>query len=172
MVDIRNVAYHEAGHVVADFHLGLITHFATIKAEGDLLGSVQSPGQNGYVYRTKTDRKTAVRDMIVSVYAGPEAERIFDPGCNPLSWMQDEIDAFAMLGEIPPRGCTYVGDDAYFAKLERLRRDARRLVHTHWADVVTIANALLERETLTGRDIEGLIQRVDTITASGVLYGK
>lgn len=110
-----------------------------------------------YSYSSRTEYRQIVRDLIIDAFAGLEAERIFNPDCDPELAEEDEYNAFDLLKEIPLRGCQGGGDDAYIAKLDRLRREARRLIRQHWGDVVIVADALLDKKTLTYDDVSGLL---------------
>ena len=159
MTSIQSTAYHEAGHVVAKYRLGLHFYEVTICADEDAntLGHVRAPGTLGYSYSSRTEYKQVVTNLIIGAFAGLEAERNFDPDCDPELAEEDEHNAFNLLREIPPRRNGYIGDDAYIAKLDKLRQEARRLIRRHWGDVVIVADALLIQKTLTYDDVSKML---------------
>ncbi len=156
----RNTAIHEAGHVVALYHLGLSMIRATIvpSEEDDYWGLVIHPNYGGYEYRNKRQKAAIIRDLIVVCYAGPEAERLIAPQCDQAGWEHDEDNAWDFLREIPPRNCRHVGDVTFWSALDRLRRRARRLVLEHWSDVKRVAEALEAEKTLTGDQLWALLK--------------
>lgn len=98
-----------------------------------------------------TDMGTAsvFRGRILTVMAGGEAEAEFFGECEGGD-ADDRHQVALMLYEI--------AEEETHDRLEaRLRRMARMLVRRHRADVERVAAALLERETLTGEQIDAML---------------
>ena len=156
-----STAYHEAGHAVAVLVYGLPINTITIRETEDSFGHVLKPSPMMFEVG-KRKRNQIVRQYIVSSYAGYEAERRFDPERADEGLSQDDLNNAWNLPrewELPIRGCSYIGDEAYERYLDRQQRQARALVTKHWRFVEMLAQALLERETLTGEDVEDLFRK-------------
>ncbi len=151
-------AYHEAGHAATHLHFGHDVLQVTIEDDSEAAGHVYTYGLMMYEPR---HRKTLVREHIIVCYAGGEAQRRITPSVEPWHVEDDEAQAFDLLRECPPRGVSYVGDDAYCARLEQLRSEARRLVGRLWPEIERIAAALLERGTLSGAELRQVCELVD-----------
>ena len=172
---LRATAYHEAGHAVAEVVQGLSVSSASIVADADddSLGRCYSPPVLGYEFNSAREQRQVARASIVGCYAGVEAQRLVDPAPADFHGQADDEQAFAVSREyaVLPRSCEFVGDDAHMAYLERLRREARRLVRKHRRAVEAVAEALLQHETLDGVDIEAIVESVegpDTKDTKGV----
>jgi ATP-dependent Zn protease len=153
---LRATAIHEAGHAVVALHFGHVIHTITIKRDGDILGSVTGPGLWGYEGGAG-ERKSIAKEQVIHSYAGLEAERLFFPEADADNAHNDELQAFDLLRVCPPRGCRIIGDEAYLARLEALRREARRLVKRFRPQLEIVADALMERETLSGEQLAELL---------------
>ena len=90
--------------------------------------------------------------MVTLCLAGPEAERDF---CGPITDGSDQTD-YAMAREYLARCVANPLQAA--AELARYRDAAQRLVRSPWAQrrIVAIADALLQRGSLSGDEILGL----------------
>jgi ATP-dependent Zn protease len=134
---LREIAYHEAGHSVIARALALPAGKATLRDhDGVARAYFNNDGSNGY---------------ILAVLAGRAATQV-------------------IIGYATASGCTF--DDARAANLlmagGRDLASARIAFHQHLADakglirfhrraVERVARALLERETLSGREIDKLM---------------
>lgn len=146
-------AYHEAGHAIVTLCLGYPVHHVTIEPGDDYTGvcrsdnplfdcdlEIDGPG-------TATDRR--VRHRLFAAFAGPLAERRFDPeGFN----IEDSSADYEVIFDLVLRlggGDNNVG--------EKLEAQADALVLKHWPLIDRAARALLERTTLSGADLAELI---------------
>lgn len=93
------------------------------------------------------------------LYAGFEAERCFNPDADGTfsGWDCDQAWDLPREFELPIRGCSHIGDEAYQRYLERLRKQSRSLVRKHWGLIRILAQELLESKTMTGKEVEDLI---------------
>ena len=160
--DTRTIAYHEAGHAVACIVLGHPIKKLTIVETGESLGSCLSPSPIFLNYGdTKRDRRRAARECIVTIYAGPEAQRLLKTAAALCGCDGDEESAFEVSRDfgVLPRGCSFVGDDRHWALLERIRLEARQLVRSHWPTIEALAAALLVEGTLAGERIAEIVGR-------------
>lgn len=141
----RGTAYHEAGHYAVLEHFGLPVSSITIEPARDYLGAVEHP--TPYMIDmppTRRERRAVARQMIVTAYAGLEAERLVDPNADPRQSEADDENAFWLSREfgVFPSSVSYVGDDTHLAYLRRLRGDARRLVRRLRPEIDRIAARL------------------------------
>ena len=72
----HGLAYHEAGHLVAGFVLGLGFGPTTIEPDGDYLGSATVETPHDAWRRGESPTKKRVDDYIVVLFAGRAAEEI------------------------------------------------------------------------------------------------
>lgn len=148
MPSIEETAYHEAGHWSAHEYFGHTVLDASITPKDDYLGAVQVAYQH-------FDRDW-LRQSIIALYAGAEAQRRYNPSAteDDLRAEGDEVEAWRALVKMIElgervKGCSFVGDDVFLARLERYRRESRRLVAQLWPDISQKATALLQNHTGT-----------------------
>lgn len=158
-------AYHEAGHVVVATYFGLPTTDVTIVRDGDALGMVKHPpplmldlGEA----RVGVARRQAARQMIIASYAGLAAERLVDARAPDFRGAADDANAMQLSREyaVLPRHCGFVGDDLHLDFLERLRRDAGRLVKRLRPALDVPAQELLRRKTIPGDDAAAIVEPI------------
>jgi hypothetical protein len=133
-------AYHESGHAIAAIAYGIEIISVTI--------SDDQPHLHRGRYRPSHD--AGLETMVTLCLAGPASEEFF---CGPING-SDRID-LEMAREYLARtvDALRIG-----VELARHREAAERLVATPWAQdrIRVIANALLERGTLSGTDVAAL----------------
>ena len=132
-----STATHEAGHAAVGRRLGLRIESATIRETLHAVGRV--------VWDTASAAPEAV---IVATLAGPIAARRFpnpDRGTD-----NDHAVARVIAERVWPGNAD--------AQLERLRRRAVGEVDAAYREITLIAEALVERDTLTGAEIERLLK--------------
>ena len=158
---VQSTVYHEAGHAVAASVQGLPTNKVTIRETQDFWGQVTHPSVLMLETSGKRDQNQVVRQYVIMLYAGFEAERCFNPDADEALFGGDFDQAWNLPREfrLPIRGCSYIGDEVYQGYLERLRKQARSLVRKHWGLIRILAQELLERKTMTGKEVEDLITR-------------
>ncbi len=99
--------------------------------------------------------------MVVGLYAGFIAERLYDPQALESHAADDEAQAWCLPRDDSVRvpGCSYIGDEAYDHYLEQRRKEARRLVVSLKDVIETLAEALLQHGTMTGESLERLVNQ-------------
>jgi ATP-dependent Zn protease len=160
MTDPRFVAYHEAGHAVVALALGLRVRGATIVPDDATLG--------GFWYRTDV----AVDDWVAMKIAGLVAVAVFADALPAVNTGDLFIDD-GTVQRFPETVLHARGDlDDLFATLGRDDDDdapssfvtevleggalrATTILRTHRGVVEAIAQALLERNTLTAVELRG-----------------
>lgn len=185
----RLAAYHEAGHAVASFFLPCAapTTRVTIR-EQDLGGEAAGAYlcESPPTLRDGADgNPDVVRAEAIVGLAGIEVDRRLtgnaftsgsDDDCEVRrlireAFLDREIqDALAdanlesagpqELDEIASRASEVVEDDLE-QLLDSLRGEARALIETRWPCVEAVAEALLEREVLSGDETRHIIESVD-----------
>eukprot|EP01037_Dinobryon_pediforme_P027469 gene27469-30368_t len=152
-IDEQATAYHEAGHAVVGAVLGRAPIFVTIVPDGAVAGKNEFPDDWCHEFKSHfgdSPRKRAyIETRILTAVAGTVAhdlrfpERVHDEG--------DENDERCARAIVEDNAGWADGDrDSYF---QHLRASARRLVQLHWSWVHAVADALIERKTITTFDI-------------------
>jgi hypothetical protein len=165
----REIAYHEAGHVVVAHYVGLPMRRVTIVPSGDWQGSAtyhRSPLKRFNLDLDINDRayRRAERDTLVTL-AGGVAQKRYAPGSV---GGDDGADEDGLRS-----GCA--GDWGYAADLAfTLHRDSQRraqlhldylekvtacYVDEHWDEIERVAAALLEKGTLDQWQIVAAMKR-------------
>lgn len=135
-------AYHEAGHACIARHF----HICIIRAS--IIPARVTQGRV-FVARSRFHGEKAA----VILLAGPLAEKRFDARCRPDSDGTEEIGAWSALSYI----CSNVKETD--ARLELAKMQAQRLVLQLWPQISTLAEALLQRKRLSGRQVREVITR-------------
>ena len=153
-IHLEQTAYHEAGHIVVQLVQGYTIDRASIEAEEDSLGRVHKALPllyEDFSTSGKREKRKTVEAFIRASYAGYEAECLYDPAAEEFRSEGDFSQAWSLPRDhgIAPRGCAYIGDDVYERYLQRLRKEAKRLVRKHWNLIVAIAQELLETKEVS-----------------------
>jgi hypothetical protein len=139
-------AYHEAGHAVASLALGFPFQQVTIVEDEESNGGILHPLYQFQFDMTHRANRSAVRDYLVTVLAGHIAEVRYTCSRNDAGASADDERVDSILWDI------------YGERSERHRRDleqrARSLVGQRWSSIQVLAQALLDRHTLTGSEAQ------------------
>ena len=153
---LQSVAYHEAGHAVAALRLRLKINSVTIRGTDDYDGltSHSNPPRGIDLEVDASDRaRCRVENAIIVAMAGPVAQRKFNPkGFRRWHAEPDWHQAVDLLIRIAPE--SERGRNAYWTLLEERTKG---LIGVFWVDVQTLAEALLESETLKRPEIRRII---------------
>jgi hypothetical protein len=147
-----NKAVHEAGHAVAADELGIEIDYVTIKPQ------IFDGISGGYVHFNE-DERPSYRAMFIMYWAGICAERIHRPRCTWKSLIegtgaQDMVEITQASVDTMSLGMTAVE----FTK-KHFAKDTTDLLRRRWKDVLKVAEALCEHETLSGADVNWLLRR-------------
>jgi hypothetical protein len=151
ITQLERTAYHEAGHVMAHFRLHVVFRYVTIIPAEGFLGCVRTYPhgrkfrehiENGDYTLRERDR---LENDIVIYFAGNEAEKKYCGRYNHQGATSDRHNSIDLAGYIAGEG------EALEAYLRWLRLRARDLIANslNWKAVQMVAEALLERKTLT-----------------------
>jgi ATP-dependent Zn protease len=153
-----STAYHEAGHAVAAFflHLSIGRKGVTIIPDkiNNSLGSAHVLAQLRENPELSDSPRTHVRieDYAVMGLAGDVAEKKFHPRRR-FGGHRDLNDAANLLSYISG------SNEVVQARMNVAIRCARDLVNCRWKEITAVATDLLEKKTLTGREVKEIIVR-------------
>ncbi|MGU3540999.1 hypothetical protein [Methylobacterium sp. A54F] len=158
MTNRYRIAVHEAGHAVIGRRLTMVCGGVTIIPNDDLEASgcaevadADTTFREWELREKFRDKASVVRGRIITIQAGHEAEAEILEG----ETGDDEDDRACAAALIDDAG---VLESQEADTLQRLRRMARMLVRRHRVDIERIATALLERDTLTGDEVDAMLQ--------------
>ena len=147
----EGTAYHEAGHMVAAWDLGLPVVGATILPNSDSFGHVRVPFEDRVRYADWVDEDGYLEAFLVVYFAGvataekhtgvptPETAvelSLGDPGSD----HYNAADLILSLAGNDP--------DTQEEVAARAQRHARFLIEARWEQVEAVASVLLEHDTL------------------------
>ena len=159
------VAYHEAGHAVIGRVLRLACGGATIipyrYQEGhayvydqwttvnEWTPELWNQMDQGFLPRHKV--RAAFRGTIIALMAGVEAEKLVGPLPDDYEGDCQDRDEIEVLAASPE---AELSNNLWVRYEPRMRRQARRLVRKYEYSIETVAQNLLECETLSGEQID------------------
>jgi ATP-dependent Zn protease len=154
----EQVAYHEAGHAVVTFRLGIeVLEVSIVPYRHGNAGSCT----HGPLFTTgRSDDANLIRAIQISL-GGPVAERRFHPQSFRKRGSRSDYDCAAGLARylVGPGG-----EPEFLRYYERLTRE---LIERHWHDVERVAAALLKYGILSAEQFrywtEGLLKEEDAI---------
>ncbi len=160
----KQTAYHEAGHMVAAWELGLHVLGATIvpDPEEGYAGRVIVPVEDRVRYADWVESESAYlyAHMVMS-YAGIEAGEKYAGGPIPelnidLGFVGPDSD----YGNIADALIAIAGPDEQdqVETGESARRHAQFLVSSRWAAIEAVAETLMDRETLDERECREVLE--------------
>jgi ATP-dependent Zn protease len=145
------IAYHEAGHMVAAWELGLTVLEATIvpDEEHGYLGRVKVPFEDRVRYAMFADEEYYLYAHLVGLFAGMAAGERH----GGVEAAQTEAALGRFDGDYNNAAyfiLSLAGADADVQKETELsaKRYAQRLIHNRWEAVEAVARVLMDRETL------------------------
>ena len=157
------IAYHEAGHAVVAAVLDLLRNDTVVSIVSDVRGEdgfVTVP-KKAFDFKKRSPRY--IRKMILSYYAGPAVSKKLWPQINLFeeggAFESDMVFAEHLMRYCAPPSCEWIGDSVFQSFKERMWKKAQSLVASRWTDIRSVANALLERKTLTGDEVHYIINR-------------
>lgn len=141
------IAYHEAGHAVAAYCLGLWIEKVTIRRGKDYGGYVRHHREEGY------DKDWFDLVNVVVAMCGPAAQARagFPAG---FECLDDSRVRETIMDEIADR---YKDVDAYERLEDKTSARVAKILDDHWETVEALAGALLAHKTLSGLDLGSLL---------------
>lgn len=177
----KNTAYHEAGHAVVSYFCpgARPLHKATIIPRGETLGMVVSLPESDEMNRT---RESLIADITMAMGGRIAEEMIFGPdkittgaSCdikNATNLARKMVTEWGMSEAIGCQTCdideTYYGgkgvsealaqkvDSEVHSLLDAAYAQAQAILTGHRTQLIALAQALLERETLSGGEIHAV----------------
>jgi hypothetical protein len=154
--DVRSLAYHEAGHAVVAQILGVTVFHATIRPRYNDIG---------HVLHAPIGTMT-IEDGVLITLAGPAAQRQYFPLSRTFAddlydgmGQHDTAQARALLRVL--HGSDHAMADSITEAVARWRERADRHVDRHWLWIKAVAQALEERQRLSGDEIARLNPKRD-----------
>jgi ATP-dependent Zn protease len=140
-------AFHEAGHTVVIYRLGIEVKFATILPEHHSAGHVT----HGDLFCGAGSDRANLERAIKICLAGPMAEALFYPRYHRRLRSVDYVCAFGLARYLAGWGAKEI--------IRYQERETKKLLKLHWNDVEQVAQALLEYDELTGIAVKGIMDR-------------
>lgn len=137
--DRRGAAYHEAGHIVLAWALGLRVSAAAIGIGGD-----DSKGETEF----DRDKPLPIVDKIAVCAAGAEAQHVFDAPTHCRAGAMDEVEIIRLT--------EHLDGNARLARRDEGYRRAHHLILAHKAKVDRIAGSLLAKGSINEAEIRRL----------------
>lgn len=162
---IAAVAIHEAGHAVAHVTLRRRIDRVTIVPDETALGLVTGkiitePIAEAILFGVPTPRQIrAIEDSIVCGQAGPIAEAKFRGRRNLLGAKDDH----EKVVEMAIRMCGSAKEASSYA--QELEQEAIALVVQNYPEILVVAQALIERKTLSGVAVRRVLREFDEAAA-------
>jgi ATP-dependent Zn protease len=154
--DLTGTAYHEAGHAVMGCLVGRVLTFATIVPDGTgAVGRTQYaddvPACARRYFDRSEEKKRYTEARVLSEIAAMIAQDLKEPGRpHDMADAEDARQARELVIEL----VSWEDDrDAY---LPRAQKRATAILKEHWRWVEAVAQALLQRKTLTDAEIVAL----------------
>jgi len=157
--DIKATAYHEAGHAVVAHVCGRRFKSITIEPKDNTAGSVKfydklavlriidGTHPSDWLSLHKDEAERIVDRHIFSAMAGHIAQEMAFPGSvEPWQWENDREDLLDILIASDP-------DSGW----DRAKAEAEALLSSNWHLVERLAEALLSRRTLTGKEARAIL---------------
>jgi hypothetical protein len=149
----RQTAYHEAGHVVHSTLHGPGVEIVTIdmKKVEELTGRTGCPGLTRY---NEKGRKMEARKVLVATAVGLASEAMFvtDGRVNP------EEEDIALLNGLLENDFGLHGAEKARAFME-VQELTQTFIEENREAITSVAEALIEKKTLTGADIEQIVKK-------------
>jgi hypothetical protein len=150
----EKTAYHEAGHAVIDFVVGLSVLRVTIEPDGNFAGKTcvkdeEIPPEWDTYYHRSPGKEEYIRRYTLAKLAGYAAvKRKFPNHHKDEGDRRDETSAQKFVD-----GVSWENQEQY---LEARRAEVSQLVLTHWAWIERVAKGLMEEGTLSGNQVLAL----------------
>jgi len=146
-------AYHEAGHALIALHS---IHLSSIGIERKIKRGGQTFTQKKGWIQPVRGSKVSVEENILIELAGPTAERLCPYGPGRDFHQASMADMQKIEKALKDLTASERGD-----YLDECRNRVEHMLKHHWPEVVALANALLERKRLTGRQAEKIAGEVE-----------
>ena len=144
----ERIAFHEAGHAVVAYRLGIEVEFVTILPTHHSAGHVT----HGDLFCGGADSDRAALERAIKIsLAGPMAEALFYPRYRRRPRSVDYVRAFGLARYLAGWGAREI--------IRHQERETKKLLNLYWNDVKQVARALLEYDELTGIAVKGIMDR-------------
>jgi ATP-dependent Zn protease len=174
--DRRHIAYHEAGHAVVAWALGIrFKHVSIIPSEKDVGRIVMHYSRRWLSGSILPGDRKFSENHIAILFAGREAEEKFtgkdaSDGFGgdwmAINWNVDMLidlrDHDLGVQMRPPRkkNVDFLLPKEYFPLLTEQSTKAERLVEKYWPEIVAVADALVDKECLDYRTVLNILKNI------------
>ena len=156
--ELENTAYHEAGHALVHFVLGIVeVVYVTIKPEGGNLGEVKIMENNSNMKRLKSvdfyfDRSNdeLAENYVITLLAGPVAERKYSNAASTLDGSDLET-TLTILDQISG------SSEGIERRIEALTARAEDMIEQNWGRIEALAAEFLKHETLPWKRVTAIL---------------
>jgi len=193
-IDRRRIAYHEAGHTVAQYYLQerYFPAFVTIHLHGELESALAFAHARPKETVLTTSKEDVLADIQVSLAARASEELFLDMNMTGVTgdFQHATLQAAAYVGAYGMDG-TLISYTAFAnpltggggfnvpdlvkrteAVLQSQFKAVKRLLQNHSEALIAVAEALIERGELVGDEIKALIEEADARRVSRVVLSE
>jgi ATP-dependent Zn protease len=149
---LLEVAHHEAGHVVADLVHGIDIHGVHLRSDGEITGQAFAGFSGSKESLGEVEYRRRIESAVVSAFAGPEAEKLFNPNA-PTGPCQSDFD----LARLLLQDAALVPEDSMEDSLAALRQRAGELAGKEWHAVQTLAQKLVKVRQMSSTEIQQFV---------------
>src|ERR1700688_325061 len=158
-IRIPSVAYHEAGHAVVAFVLGMDVELVSIETQGFPPGWLLRGGVLASFNLKGTENRDEAERAATAGLAGEQAERLC---CSQKPWrLAKSTQHVRFSGDhtyVEEMLRPFIKDSADERRIiKRLKETARTLLANHWSSVEALAAKLAKRKVLNGSEIKRLV---------------
>ncbi len=152
-----STAYHEAGHAVMGFMLGIRIRNVSIVPDESTFGRVEHSSPLKSINLEVVDKADYSRFRMeknaIMAFAGALAEKKFNPHGFRKVW---SITDWEIASSLIERYSISPEEHNAYVKLLQIR--AKALVEVYWPDIEDLASLLLEKEKLSGKAVRKFIE--------------
>jgi ATP-dependent Zn protease len=158
-IRIPSAAYHEAGHAVVAFVLGMEVELVSIETQGFPPGWLLRGGVLASFNHEGTENRDEAERAATAGLAGEQAERLW---CRQKPWrLAKSTQHVRFSGDhayVEEMLRPFIKDSADERRIiKRLKEAARALLADHWSCVEVLATKLAEHKVLNGGEIKRLV---------------
>jgi len=166
-MELEQMAIHEAGHAVVGYILGLACNELALTHEGEGCSYSHVAYPNlvcSYEGKSAHERNTTLRAECIASCAGLAAEHVFfgvplnTDNENAQSDFQNIIKCERSGLRIRGDRGGLIGDDVTLSYIPRGLVEAKRLVKRHRNTIQQLADILVEKKKISGKEVERLLK--------------
>jgi len=146
-------AFHEAGHAVACYRLFHRLDYVSILSTSEYRGCMKGMDEDWYERPSGTpDEQQSAHIATITLSGGAAVEKLY----GTMRGVEMKLDIGAVRDLLEDVAETKDEMDLF---TDRCWEQARRLVRKEWEPIKAVAAALMQRKTLTGEEVEEIVER-------------